>query len=346
MRYILKLFLLLLFAGNLNAQFLFEGLAPEAYRGKTVHLDVIDGWDDFRLIAEDQLLAETRVDSTGHYRFTGSGLPAGCGFYRLRFRDPDASPPVSMWVRNRHFIHFFARPTDTLKFAGLALNEPNVTNALIDRAARQFDRLDEELLSAESDRLAELIEEKRERFIEDNLTGTNAAADVFLLGHWPGYDDAPLPLLEEAEALLVADESMRPEYLTTLRERIGAKSLASHRRQIFLLRLLLGAALIGLAAVTVLFWRGPRVPFIVRAHGRRSKVRVGEQGEATSLAAELSPKEEEVLAGIVAGESNKAIAARLFVSEATVKSHINSIYKKAGIGKRKEAIAFGQSRAL
>jgi len=74
-------------------------------------------------------------------------------------------------------------------------------------------------------------------------------------------------------------------------------------------------------------------------------VEVEEQGKATSLAVELSPKEEEILAGIVAGESNKAIAARLFVSEATVKSHINSIYKKAGIRNRKEAIALGRGRA-
>ena len=81
MRFLLPLVFLVLLAGGLNGQFLFEGTAPEAYRGKTVHLDVIDGWNDFRLIAEDQLIAETRVDSSGRFRFTGSRWTVIAGRY-------------------------------------------------------------------------------------------------------------------------------------------------------------------------------------------------------------------------------------------------------------------------
>lgn len=333
MHHRLYFFFLLFLTSHLNGQFLFEGVAPEAYRGKTVHLDVIDGWNDFRLIAEDQLLAETRVDSSGRFRFEGNGLPAARGFYRLRFRDQEAQPEVSMWYRNRHFIHFVARANDTLSFRELSLLKAGATNAKIDQAAGQFDRFDQELRSAESDRLTELIEEKRERYIRSNLTENDAATNIFLLGHWPDFDDAPLPLLESLEGLLLADKSMRPEYLTTLRQQVGAASLDKNRREIFLLRILLLLAGAGILLLIWLFWRE-----------RRSKVAVKEPGKTTSLAVTLSPKEEEVLAGIVGGESNKAIAARLFVSEATVKSHINSIYKKAGIGKRQEAIAFGRER--
>jgi DNA-binding CsgD family transcriptional regulator len=335
MRFLLPLVLLLLLAGGLNGQFLFEGTAPQAYWGKTVHLDVIDGWNDFRLIAEDQLLAETRVDSSGRFRFEGNGLPAARGFYRLRFRDQKASPPTSMWAGNRHFIHFVAGPNDTLRFIDLALKAPDAANALIDRAARKFDQLNKELLSAESGRLASLIEDKRKHYIGDMLGQDDAAVDVFLLGHWPYVSAAPLRLLENLEARLEPLEGLRPEYLASLREYIGAKSLTSHRRQLFWLKLLLGVVTAGLLLAAYFLWRE-----------RRFRVKVKEQGKAELPPVDLSPKEEEVLAGIVAGESNKAIAARLFVSEATVKSHINSIYKKAGIGKRKEAIAFGRARAL
>lgn len=39
------------------------------------------------------------------------------------------------------------------------------------------------------------------------------------------------------------------------------------------------------------------------------------------------------------GTSNKAIAEKLFISEKTVKNHINRIYAKLGVDTRAEAIA-------
>jgi DNA-binding CsgD family transcriptional regulator len=53
----------------------------------------------------------------------------------------------------------------------------------------------------------------------------------------------------------------------------------------------------------------------------------------------LTPREREVLVLIVAGQSNRAIAARLVVSEGTVKSHVKQILRKLGAVNRSEAIA-------
>ncbi len=53
----------------------------------------------------------------------------------------------------------------------------------------------------------------------------------------------------------------------------------------------------------------------------------------------LSQRESEVLALIVAGLSNRAIAARLTVGEETVKSHASSVYRKLGVGDRTAAVA-------
>jgi LuxR family transcriptional regulator, regulator of acetate metabolism len=53
----------------------------------------------------------------------------------------------------------------------------------------------------------------------------------------------------------------------------------------------------------------------------------------------LTPREREVLLLIVAGQSNRAIAARLVVSEGTVKSHVKQILRKLGAVNRSEAIA-------
>jgi DNA-binding NarL/FixJ family response regulator len=53
----------------------------------------------------------------------------------------------------------------------------------------------------------------------------------------------------------------------------------------------------------------------------------------------LSQRESEVLGLIVAGLSNRAIAARLVIGDETVKSHTRAIYRKLGVGDRAGAVA-------
>jgi DNA-binding NarL/FixJ family response regulator len=60
----------------------------------------------------------------------------------------------------------------------------------------------------------------------------------------------------------------------------------------------------------------------------------------------LSAREAEVLALIAAGRSNKEIAGELFVSEATVKTHINNIFGKAGLRDRAQAVHYAFTRGL
>jgi DNA-binding NarL/FixJ family response regulator len=55
---------------------------------------------------------------------------------------------------------------------------------------------------------------------------------------------------------------------------------------------------------------------------------------------ELTPREAEVLAFIAAGLSNGEIAATLFVSEATVKTHINHIFSKTGLRNRAQLVGY------
>jgi DNA-binding NarL/FixJ family response regulator len=52
----------------------------------------------------------------------------------------------------------------------------------------------------------------------------------------------------------------------------------------------------------------------------------------------LSPRETEVLTLVAAGESNPAIAKSLFVSEATVKTHLLHVFEKLGVSDRTRAV--------
>ncbi|MFI7336546.1 response regulator [Streptomyces sp. NPDC050085] len=67
-------------------------------------------------------------------------------------------------------------------------------------------------------------------------------------------------------------------------------------------------------------------------------VRTGPGPSATSLPQDITPREREVLGLIGQGLPNRAIAERLFISEATVKTHINNLFAKAGIRDRADAV--------
>lgn len=63
-----------------------------------------------------------------------------------------------------------------------------------------------------------------------------------------------------------------------------------------------------------------------------------------SAAMSLSKRETEVMDLIATGQSNGQIAQRLFLSEKTVKNHVNRIYAKLGVDSRPTAISLWLQR--
>ena len=61
---------------------------------------------------------------------------------------------------------------------------------------------------------------------------------------------------------------------------------------------------------------------------------------------ELSPREVEVLQLVARGKSNIEIGSELFVTESTVKSHINSILQKLNVSDRTQAVTSGLRRGI
>ena len=60
----------------------------------------------------------------------------------------------------------------------------------------------------------------------------------------------------------------------------------------------------------------------------------------------LTKREQMVLEGVAQGERNKEIAARLGISERTVKAHLTSIYNKLGVDSRASAVATAMQSGL
>lgn len=84
----------------------------------------------------------------------------------------------------------------------------------------------------------------------------------------------------------------------------------------------------------------------VHAGRTRIPARVAEKLAERMSGATLTAREMEVLRLIVAGKSNKDIGNALFISEATVKTHVNSLLSKMGVEDRTQAATTALQRGL
>jgi DNA-binding NarL/FixJ family response regulator len=83
-------------------------------------------------------------------------------------------------------------------------------------------------------------------------------------------------------------------------------------------------------------------------HAGRTRIppRVAEKLAERMGAASLTARELEVLRLIVAGRSNRDIGTALFISEATVKTHVNSLLSKLGVEDRTQAATTALQRGI
>jgi two-component system NarL family response regulator len=70
------------------------------------------------------------------------------------------------------------------------------------------------------------------------------------------------------------------------------------------------------------------------------------KGNPRSTQETLTPREQEVLKLLATGSTNKEIAQDLFISEKTVKCHVNNIFKKLNVTRRLQAVLYAVGKGL
>jgi len=87
-------------------------------------------------------------------------------------------------------------------------------------------------------------------------------------------------------------------------------------------------------------------PQITRRLMDRVATEAGAYEQARALLGKLSPRERDVVIAIAQGKSNAEIAAELFMSVATVKSHISHIFVKIDVDNRTQIALLAHDAAL
>nr|WP_281400198.1 LuxR C-terminal-related transcriptional regulator [Microvirga zambiensis] len=89
------------------------------------------------------------------------------------------------------------------------------------------------------------------------------------------------------------------------------------------------------------------LPLLTDASAHQEQQRQAAEGHPKVVDArvgKLSPREADILRGIMNGESNKVIARQFDVTEATVKVHVKSILRKIGAINRTQAAMWASDR--
>lgn len=73
----------------------------------------------------------------------------------------------------------------------------------------------------------------------------------------------------------------------------------------------------------------------------KALVNFADNSKDSVIAGSLTNKEREIVINISQGLTNKEIASQLFISEQTVKTHINSIFKKLNVTRRTQLVPLG-----
>ncbi|MFE1249340.1 response regulator [Streptomyces sp. NPDC058735] len=139
------------------------------------------------------------------------------------------------------------------------------------------------------------------------LTRRRARAKVLVLTTYDTDTDT-LPAIEAGATGYLLKDAPRDDLLTAVRAAAGGRTVLSP----------------AVASRLVSAVRTPRSPG-------------GEQ---------LSAREREVLALVAGGTSNREIARELFISEATVKTHLTHLYAKLGVNDRAAAVATAYRRGI
>lgn len=164
-------------------------------------------------------------------------------------------------------------------------------------------------------------------------TVTETEPDVLLLA-LDATEDLPLPLALPPDAaarqpaiVVLGDEPL--EHWGARALRLGARAVLPRTATAEAIEAAVAAALAGLVVLP---------PDLAAASTLRT---VAAPTTPTGSQQPLTPREVEVLQLLAAGLGNKVAAARLGISEHTVKTHVAALYAKLGVSSRGEAVAAG-----
>ncbi len=325
-----------------SAQFSFSGsIDPLEYDGD-IYLSIIDDYRKWSGVYSEQIIAKEKADSTGFFEFSGDQLETRHQIYRIHVDNCENGDGLSHFsgrCPDSRQILFLAKNTDSISFPIGFENQIFCDIRSSNDAATALIRIDSlkehmryALSEIRSPANSKLNTTKWFKTLQDFGTSLDEPlAELyvyeFLSDRSSDHYDYYLSDLNENEYYTQLEKRLKLNYPKSelthqyshelAADRFAVNGAKSDNSWFWILTVLLGiSVLINL--------------FTIR------KLRLMQRNEKKELTASLTRQEQKILGFILEDHTNKDIAEAMFVSVSTVKSHINSIYKKLNVQSRNE----------
>lgn len=336
------LLLILLFSipGISAGQYLIEGKIENSDTNLVAYLSILNRWDEFTTVGADMILKQSPINERGEFRFTGNELSEDIGYYKIHFANASQTPVyITGSPTEKNYFIFLLSNADSilikLKSCFYNIGEIQYQSGIPDNqglleAIGQLDEFTVAEDNSESDNQRQLIKDKKEKYALDQIFNSqNAAANLYALYCSHLEIDVHGNAFQQVADQLEAGK-LREVYFATLEEFIGSKFYRKLQSDNARLRnLLFGVA--GLAALFLLI-----AVFLFVKRPKKESPPDADQISESAIVDQLTAKENEVMELIQSDLTNKEIASQLFISESTVKTHINNIYRKTKLKSRAE----------
>ena len=345
MRFFVFLFLFLNTAA-IFGQYSFSGDVSQENAGNVIYLSLVEDYRKSSRVYLDQIVWKAKVDSLGHFQFTGNNLAASNRIYRIHLDGCSADSQATHFLgqcSNSKSVLFIANNRDTLQFPSsfedqslCTINSTNPKSSLLLEVESMKEHMIYDFMDFPSEANKKLNLEKwfatlhnfgeesreplTELYIYDFLSDKRNETYGFYL------QDVSTNVYYEA-----LFQRLQTQYPNTIFTQEYAAEIATDRQ--------LAAfnnpkawdwkwALLALLVISL----GANAYFFVT---RETKLR----GKTDSLMQKLTPQEQKIVGQILEDKSNKEIAVELFVSHSTIKTHINNLYKKLEVNSREEIVS-------
>jgi len=339
-------FVLLFFLGlsQGTSQYFFSGEISKESENKTVYLSLVENYRKSSRVYADQILQETQADDNGYFKFEGNNLSEQNRIYRIHIDGCEENTNGGS--------HFLKDCNDTQSILFIAKKGDRIVFPLLENNQSLCEI---ESTNGDSDLLLE-IESLKEEMILDFMEYGSKANESLNFRKWfktfQEYGEASgEPLVElyiydflsdrasETYSHYFVDSKTNPYYEQLLErlknnypnasftkqyeDELAADQLIQNQetpksKNVFIKYLLFGGLLF--LIIQVVYFNIKR-----RRSGIDKKIPEG-----------LTSQEQNVFNAICEGKTNKEIAAELFISVSTVKTHINNLYKKLNVKSRNE----------
>tara|TARA_R100000935_G_scaffold38680_1_gene60036 strand:- start:150430 stop:151488 length:1059 start_codon:yes stop_codon:yes gene_type:complete len=349
MKGVQHIFLLLLLGMSLNvsAQYLFEGTVDSQFTDGEVYLSMIEDYRKLSGVYHEQIIARVKPDSLGNFRFAGTNLPTENKMYRIHAdtcKETDQNlSHITGHCENSEEIVFVANNETTLAlpfsfeqemFCKVVSNNAKAKTFLKIDSLKNDMRFAFSTYRSEANRKVntekwfsilqnygeQLQEPLAELYIYSFLSDRRSILHGYYLSDLkknPYYDT----LLERLKKQYPDTQYTRQYEAELKSDRFLISDNEPEKSLPWWAYLLGGICLLSILGNFYFF-------------GKAKKQKAVAEGKAA-----LTQQENNVLELILEKKSNKEIASELFVSVSTVKTHINSIYKKLGVSSRNEVKA-------